>query len=40
MVEDLYRWHLALENEAVFSKASKEKMFAPHAARDKEGAQR
>ena len=38
-VEDLYKWHLALEGEAVLSKASKAKMFAPYAPRDKEGKQ-
>jgi CubicO group peptidase (beta-lactamase class C family) len=29
-VDDLYKWHIALEGEKVLSKAAKEKYFAPH----------
>jgi CubicO group peptidase (beta-lactamase class C family) len=36
-VGDLYRWHQALEGEAILSKAAKEKYFAPHVPEDEEG---
>lgn len=39
-IEDLYRWHLALQGERVLSKASKEKMFTPYAAMNKDGKQK
>jgi CubicO group peptidase (beta-lactamase class C family) len=29
-IGDMYKWHLALEGEAVLSKAAKEKLFTPH----------
>jgi CubicO group peptidase (beta-lactamase class C family) len=29
---DMYRWHVALEGEAILSKAAKEKFFKPHVA--------
>ena len=34
---DMYRWHLALEGEAVLSKAAKVKLFTPYVAEDPEG---
>ncbi len=36
-VGDLYRWHQALEGEAILSKAAKEKYFTPHVPEDEEG---
>lgn len=36
-VDDLYKWHKMLEGEKIFSKAIKQKIFAPHA-REGEGA--
>ncbi len=36
-VGDLYRWHQALEGEAILSRAAKEKYFAPHVPEDEEG---
>lgn len=35
-VDDLYRWHLALEGEKILSKTSKQKMFTPYFSTDKE----
>ncbi len=29
-VDDLYRWHLALESDAILSREAKSKLFAPH----------
>ncbi|HVG08365.1 MAG TPA: serine hydrolase domain-containing protein [Thermoanaerobaculia bacterium] len=34
---DLYKWHRALEGEAILSKEAKAKMFTPHVAEDEEG---
>ena len=34
---DLYKWHQALEGEAILSKEAKEKMFTPHVPEDEEG---
>jgi CubicO group peptidase (beta-lactamase class C family) len=34
---DLYRWHLALQDDVVLSAASKAKLFAPHVAMNAEG---
>jgi CubicO group peptidase (beta-lactamase class C family) len=31
-VSDMYRWHQALENETVLSRAAKEKLFTPHVS--------
>ncbi len=36
-IGDMYRWHRALQNDAVLSAASREKMFTPHAAENPEG---
>jgi CubicO group peptidase (beta-lactamase class C family) len=34
---DLYKWHKALEGEAILSKEAKAKMFTPHVPEDEEG---
>ncbi|MEA2560684.1 MAG: hypothetical protein QOH06_2188 [Acidobacteriota bacterium] len=34
---DLYKWHQALEGEAILSKEAKAKMFTPHVPEDEEG---
>lgn len=34
---DLYKWHRALEGEAILSKEAKAKYFAPHVPEDEEG---
>jgi CubicO group peptidase (beta-lactamase class C family) len=36
-VGDLYKWHQALEGEAVLSKEAKAKIFTPHVPEDEEG---
>jgi CubicO group peptidase (beta-lactamase class C family) len=36
-VGDLYKWHQALEGEAILSKEAKAKIFTPHVAEDEEG---
>jgi CubicO group peptidase (beta-lactamase class C family) len=36
-VDDLYRWHLALEAGRVLGKPSRQKLFAPHTRTDEEG---
>lgn len=36
-LNDLHRWHLALENDAVLSAGSKDRLFFPHVRTDKEG---
>lgn len=34
---DLYKWHQALEGEAIFSKEAKARIFTPHVPEDEEG---
>lgn len=34
---DLYKWHQALEGDAIFSKEAKAKIFTPHVPEDEEG---
>jgi CubicO group peptidase (beta-lactamase class C family) len=36
-VGDLYKWHRALEGEAILSKEAKAKIFTPHVPEDEEG---
>lgn len=36
-IVDMYKWHLALEGEAVLSKEAKHKLFASHIPEDEEG---
>jgi hypothetical protein len=36
-LEDLYKWHLALEGEKILSKESKQKYFTPHVPEDDKG---
>jgi CubicO group peptidase (beta-lactamase class C family) len=38
-VNDMYRWHRALEGKKVLSRAAKEKLFAPHVRADETGTQ-
>ena len=34
---DLYKWHQALEGEAILSREAKTKLFTPHVPEDEEG---
>ncbi len=36
-MDDLYRWHQALDSDVVLSTESRARMFAPHVAEDEEG---
>ncbi|HUF66569.1 MAG TPA: serine hydrolase domain-containing protein [Gemmatimonadaceae bacterium] len=36
-MDDLYRWHRALESDVVLAAASRQKLFTPHAAENPEG---